>query len=316
MPSQINSLVTNIDEDYPVAGVDNDSQGFRDNFDIIKTSLAFAGQEITELQDTTAKITGDNDFSGNLIINADLSGVTENAIDLAPFTSVSPEINVIKFREGSYQKVTVSLPDTSSVANIEFQWGETELSTLEADRYAKVILEIATDSEDENEYEVIFSNPDGSVKFSNNFPYNFKATVNPQLIEVSTRTGGDEIFVEYLGEYLPVQNLLSYYNYQSTTQGITTSVSTEISLEVMSTYFETAASGSFSATLPAGDPGQLKTLIMKQDGGQDMTVAVADPGWVDATTGSIVFTALGQSCTLQFVENKWYCIGNNGATFA
>ena len=35
-----------IDGTYPVAGQDNDSQGFRDNFTIIKTGLATATSEM------------------------------------------------------------------------------------------------------------------------------------------------------------------------------------------------------------------------------------------------------------------------------
>jgi hypothetical protein len=202
MPSQINNLVTNIDEDYPVAGIDNDTQGFRDNFDIIKTSLAFAGQEITVLQDTTVKTIGDNDFSGNLIINADLSGVTENAVALAPISNPEIATNVINFRDGSYQQVIVNIPD----ADITVEWGPTAASTLEAERYAKVILELSTD-EPEAEYGLTFSNPDGAIKYSNNFPFNFKVTTNPKLIEISTRTGGDTIFVEYMGEYLNREDL-------------------------------------------------------------------------------------------------------------
>ena len=42
--------VTNIDATYPVAGQDNDSQGFRDNFSQIKTQLTTASTEITSLQ--------------------------------------------------------------------------------------------------------------------------------------------------------------------------------------------------------------------------------------------------------------------------
>ena len=42
--------VTNIDGAYPVAGQDNDSQGFRDNFSQIKTQLTTAGTEITAIQ--------------------------------------------------------------------------------------------------------------------------------------------------------------------------------------------------------------------------------------------------------------------------
>ena len=52
--SSINS--TDIDAEYPVAGQDNDSQGFRDNFTTIKNSLATAKSEITTLESTTAKL--------------------------------------------------------------------------------------------------------------------------------------------------------------------------------------------------------------------------------------------------------------------
>ena len=44
MPSNINT--TNLDETYPVAGQDNNSQGFRDNFSTIKTNFTTAKTEI------------------------------------------------------------------------------------------------------------------------------------------------------------------------------------------------------------------------------------------------------------------------------
>lgn len=49
MTSLINP--TNIDGTYPIAGQDNDSQGFRDNFTNIKNNLETARIEITALQD-------------------------------------------------------------------------------------------------------------------------------------------------------------------------------------------------------------------------------------------------------------------------
>jgi hypothetical protein len=48
MPSLIN--YTNIDDTYPIAGQDNDSQGFRTNFYNIKESLRIAQEEVTTLQ--------------------------------------------------------------------------------------------------------------------------------------------------------------------------------------------------------------------------------------------------------------------------
>jgi nitrogen fixation/metabolism regulation signal transduction histidine kinase len=43
---------TNIDVTYPIAGQDNDTQGFRDNFSNIKNNLNTAKNEITAIQDT------------------------------------------------------------------------------------------------------------------------------------------------------------------------------------------------------------------------------------------------------------------------
>jgi len=57
--------VTNIDGAYPVAGQDNDSQGFRDNFSQIKTQLTTAGTEITAIQTNQAVTNADTDFNGH-----------------------------------------------------------------------------------------------------------------------------------------------------------------------------------------------------------------------------------------------------------
>jgi hypothetical protein len=48
MASTINP--NNIDILYPIAGQDNDTQGFRDNFRNIKNNLNTAAQEITAIQ--------------------------------------------------------------------------------------------------------------------------------------------------------------------------------------------------------------------------------------------------------------------------
>ena len=73
MSSNINYL--SINENYPVAGVDNDTQTLRDNFDTIKTSLRRAQEEVTDLQNNTAKNNNDNDFNLNIIGNAVLETV-------------------------------------------------------------------------------------------------------------------------------------------------------------------------------------------------------------------------------------------------
>lgn len=85
------------------------------------------------------------------------------------------------------------------------------------------------------------------------------------------------------------------------------------SLLLNTTYFTTTSSE--TATLAAGTAGQIKTFAMYGDGG-DMVVTVTNAGWKSTGTGTMTFDAIGQACTLQYINNKWFCIGNNGVTFA
>lgn len=83
-----------------------------------------------------------------------------------------------------------------------------------------------------------------------------------------------------------------------------------VDLSNVATYFSTLAPS--TATLADGIDGQIKTFMMVADGG-DMVVTVANAGW--AGSGTMTFGDQGAGCTLQFINNKWYCIGNNGVTF-
>ena len=68
MTSNIN--YASINENFPVAGQDNDTQVFRDNFDTIKTSLRYAYEEITDLQDNVIRSDQTNEFNNNVISGA------------------------------------------------------------------------------------------------------------------------------------------------------------------------------------------------------------------------------------------------------
>lgn len=87
--------------------------------------------------------------------------------------------------------------------------------------------------------------------------------------------------------------------------------STAANLLVTSTYFSTSLTE--TTTLAAGTEGQIKTFMMKNHGG-DMVITVTNAAW--GGFGTMSFTATGQACTLQYVAGNWYCIGNNGVTFA
>ena len=75
MSSNINP--NNIDGTYPIAGQDNNSQGFRDNFTNTKLNFTYAATEITALQDNvilkgplTVGGTVDNNMGGTLLYDA------------------------------------------------------------------------------------------------------------------------------------------------------------------------------------------------------------------------------------------------------
>ena len=111
-----NIVSQTIDAAYPVAGVDNDTQGFRDNFQIIKTGLATAASEITSLQDQTVKVVDnnnnvvENDFRESSILNASLDNVTfklkPNDSDITVNTTI-----VVDAGLGHYQVFSLGVID-------------------------------------------------------------------------------------------------------------------------------------------------------------------------------------------------------------
>ena len=83
-------------------------------------------------------------------------------------------------------------------------------------------------------------------------------------------------------------------------------------LATVASYFTTT--GPSTATLAAGSTGQIKTFMMVADGG-DMVITVTNAGWKTSGTGTITFNDIGDGCTLQYINSKWYCIGQNGVSF-
>jgi hypothetical protein len=85
MSSNINPA--SIDGNYPVAGQDNDSQGFRDNFTNVKTNLTFAKNEITDLQDKVllkSALSGqilNNDMQYSVMYRPQIKAGTESFVD-------------------------------------------------------------------------------------------------------------------------------------------------------------------------------------------------------------------------------------------
>ena len=85
------------------------------------------------------------------------------------------------------------------------------------------------------------------------------------------------------------------------------------SLVLTASYITTASAE--TSTLAAGTAGLIKTFMMVGDGG-DMVLTVTNAGWKSSGTGTITFNDIGDGCTLQYINSKWFCIGNNGVAFA
>jgi len=85
------------------------------------------------------------------------------------------------------------------------------------------------------------------------------------------------------------------------------------SLLLTASYFTTASAE--TSTLAAGTTGLIKTFMMVGDGG-DMVLTVTNAGWKSSGTGTVTFNDIGDGCTLQYINSKWFCIGNNGVVFA
>ena len=103
-----------IDAAFPVAGQDNNSQGFRDNFQVTKTGLAQAATEITALQLTTAKLDATNDFAGSIIQNA----VTNKLYGaVATIISVESGTTNVQVSTGEYHRITIGDSATLELTN-------------------------------------------------------------------------------------------------------------------------------------------------------------------------------------------------------
>ena len=185
--TNINS--NNIDGTYPIAGIDNDSQGFRDNFTNIKNNFAYAASELTDLQTNVllkSPLSGtdlNNDMRNALIMNAQCKGFSETAKDLGPITS-SVSIN---FRDGSFQRI-----QTAGDVAISFTgwpasgfYGKLRLWVQVADILHTVTLPL--------EASIGVANIAGISNRTITFP-----SVGTYIFEFSTYDGGSTVVVEDL----------------------------------------------------------------------------------------------------------------------
>lgn len=295
MASNINP--NNIDGTYPVAGQDNNSQGFRDNFTNTKTNFQYAKDEISDLQSKAvlkAALTGstglDNDMQGSIVSNATIQDMAMTRVSLG---SLSGSVGV-NFAAGHYQTVTTN--GNISLAFTNFPpAGSAGIVTVEI-----TVSQTAHTVTFPSSVSVNASGIQGLNTSTNVMTF---AAVGVYAFQFITSNGGSAITVN------EVNKRIEPFNNSSEDLA----PSTAANLAVTTSYFSTAAAE--TATLAAGVEGQIKVFAMKADSG-DMVITVTDAGWKTSGTGTITFNDIGDACTLQYISGKWFCIGNNGAAFA
>jgi hypothetical protein len=184
---------SSIDEAFPVAGQDNNTQGFRDNFNSIKIALETAKGEIADLQTYTVLKASLSDNSA--VIN-DLQGSTvSNAIYNKFYGAVHTETVAsqtdIDLNNGPFQKFTLTGNATLRFNN----WAA-------LNEYAVIRIHLKSDGNGTRTPTLTTVNA-GTMVFESAFPNPFTLNTNGKhkVIEAWSHDHGTNVYIRYLGEY-------------------------------------------------------------------------------------------------------------------
>lgn len=108
-----NIVPGNIDGTFPIAGQDNSSQGFRDNFTAIKNNFTEAKSEIEDLQANKANTDGTSDFADNIVQGAQLKDYSETVYAHGNVSGTT----TLNHENGNYQTATTTNAITLGFSN-------------------------------------------------------------------------------------------------------------------------------------------------------------------------------------------------------
>ncbi len=297
MASNINP--NNIDTAYPIAGQDNDSQGFRDNFTNIKTNFEFAEQEIDDLQSKVllkAALTGttlDNNMAGAALVAPTMRGVRYTRI--AP-TATSGNITV-DFAAGSYYRINQNGNINLAITNIPSagNYAEWTVQLIVANAGNAVTLPSSVSIGNTN---IQGADANNVVTFNQSGTYSLK---------FSTSDGGSSVDVEDLDR--PRNQFMNPLFLQVPESF---AANGNVSLTNSTTVFTSNANR--TGNLNAGTTGQIKILAYGNAAAGNTRITVANAAWGGSNIANL--SAVGSACTMQYVNSKWFVIGNNGVTFS
>jgi hypothetical protein len=183
-----------INENFPVAGQDNDTQVFRDNFDTIKTNFSEAKTEIEDLQDNTARTDTTSEFNYNIVTTVTL----QDAVLLkrnygAAIVAATQEVS---FKQALYH--IIKFGANCAIQLIDFPTAEVD--ALGIGSCGKITLELYGDGT----ARTLTFTPSGSLVFkkSAGFPGTLTVTsaTNPVFIEI-WQHDANVVFLNYLGPF-------------------------------------------------------------------------------------------------------------------
>lgn len=112
MTSKINT--NGIDITFPIPGINNSTQGFRDNFTAIKNNLDSASAEISDIQSKAVLKAGlsntslNNDMANAMISNVSLRGVRFATFNMGGSLQTDPDTVVIDVSRGDVQYASIT----------------------------------------------------------------------------------------------------------------------------------------------------------------------------------------------------------------
>jgi hypothetical protein len=292
MTSLINP--NNINGNYPVAGVSNNSQGFRDNFTNTRTNFEYAAEEITELQNKAvlkSALSGstlNNDMSGAVLSNVQLQSSTYTVNALG---TLSGSV-VIDYSLGQFQTVTTNGPISLGFNN----WPAAGIMGV-----VSVIIKVTNTAHTLTLPSVVALNAAGIQGWVNTNVITF-AAIGTYVFQFSTSNNGYTVTVN------ESNNALRGFNASSDNL-----VAGAVNLSTTASFCYSNVSQ--TATMAPGVAGQVKTFSQLTSGGS-MVITVTNAAWNATGIGTITLGTLGCGCTLQYLNNLWVCVGNNGAVFA
>jgi len=303
MASNINP--NNIDGAYPVAGQDNDSQGFRDNFTNTRTNFAAAAAEITDLQNKailSSPLIGTvsppspwlNNLNGSVLSNGILRQMRDTVV--GPTTISASATATIDFSAGSYQKIVPQGDCTLNFTNVPA-----------AGQLARIRVQITIGSPFNINTNVVTlpatvtlgtTNVQGLV--GSNLTFN-QTGVFEYEFEFSAGSSGAATIIDLNRNRDPM--FLPSVELFSATGNANLSVTTTL----------ITASGNLTGNVNTGAEGQIKILAYGNASSGNTQFTVSNAAW--GGSGLATLTTPGSACTLQYINGQWFAVGNNGVAF-